>query len=140
MLGQKGARFCSSNGVSGQNRRAGELRIATRRATTDKKAIARAFGMITRPRCDRDVTNCGFPHQRYKPSNLRRTSTESPDTVTLTVNEARSFPTMQMLSEVENGYGVRGTSELHERVSMTNENKNPKERRPIALRRGWSMA
>ena len=27
---------------------------------------------------DRDVTNRGFPHQRYKPSQPRPTSTESP--------------------------------------------------------------
>ena len=27
---------------------------------------------------DRDVTNRGFPHQRYKPSKSRPTSTESP--------------------------------------------------------------
>ena len=27
---------------------------------------------------DRDVTNRGFPHQRYKPSTSRPTSTESP--------------------------------------------------------------
>jgi len=27
---------------------------------------------------DRDVTNQGFPHQRYKPSKARPTSTESP--------------------------------------------------------------
>jgi len=27
---------------------------------------------------DRDVTNRGFPHQRYKPSKPRPTSTESP--------------------------------------------------------------
>jgi len=27
---------------------------------------------------DRDVTNRGFPHQRYKPGKLRPTSTESP--------------------------------------------------------------
>jgi len=27
---------------------------------------------------DRDVTNQGFPHQRYKPSKLRPNSTQSP--------------------------------------------------------------
>jgi len=44
---------------------------------------------------DRDVTNRGFPHQRYKPSKPRPTSTESSDTVTPTVNEAGGFPTVQ---------------------------------------------
>ena len=48
-----------------------------------------------KPERDRDATKRGFPPQRYKPSKLRHTSTESPDTVTLTVNEVGSFPTMQ---------------------------------------------
>ena len=70
-------------------------RIANTLAKTDKQAIARAFGTTTRPWRDRDVTNRSFPHQRYKPSKPRPTSTESPDAVTPTVNEARSFPTVQ---------------------------------------------
>ena len=48
-----------------------------------------------KPERDRDVTNRGFPPLRYKPSRLRPTSTESPDTVMPTVNEVRSFPTVQ---------------------------------------------
>jgi len=64
-------------------------------ATTDKQAIARAFGMTTRLRRDRDVTTRGFPHQRYKSGKPRTTSTQSPDTVTPTVNEVRNFPLMQ---------------------------------------------
>jgi len=96
--------------------------------------------MTTIPRRDRDVTNRGFPHQKYKPSKRGPTSTESPDTVTPTVNEARSFPTVQTLSEVQNAYGVRGRTELHERVSTMNENKNPKEWRVTGLRRGGKMA
>ena len=48
-----------------------------------------------KPERDRDVTNRGFPPQRYKPSKLRPTPIESPDTVTPTVNEVRSFPTVQ---------------------------------------------
>jgi len=47
-------------------------------AAADKRAIARAFGMPTRPGRDGDVTNRGFPHQRDKPSKPRPTSTESP--------------------------------------------------------------
>ena len=46
-------------------------------AITDKWAIAKAFGTTTRPETDRDVTNRSFPHQRYKPSKRRPTSTES---------------------------------------------------------------
>jgi len=64
-------------------------------AAADKWAIARAFGMTTKPGRDRDVTNRSFPHPRYKPSMPSPTSTESPDAITPTVHEARSFPTVQ---------------------------------------------
>jgi len=60
--------------------------------------------------------------------------------VTPTVNEARSFPTMQTLSDVQNACGVRGRTELHEWGSTMNGNKNPKEGRPTGLRRGGKMA
>ena len=46
-------------------------------APIDELAIARAFGTTTRPGRDRDLTNPGFPHERYMPSNPRPTSTES---------------------------------------------------------------
>jgi len=65
-------------GASGRNREGGRGRIASRLATTDKRAIARAFGTTTRPGRDRDVTNRGFPHQRYKPGKPGPTLTESP--------------------------------------------------------------
>jgi len=44
-------------GASGQDREGGRGRIASGLATTDKRAIARAFGTTTRPGRDRDVTN-----------------------------------------------------------------------------------
>ena len=65
-------------GASGRNREGGSGRIASRLATTDKRAIARAFGTTTRPGPDSDVTNRGFPHQRYKPSKPGTTLPESP--------------------------------------------------------------
>jgi len=65
-------------GASGQNREGGGGRIANGLATADQRAIARAVGTTTRPGRDRDVTNRGFPHQRYKPSKPRLTSTEIP--------------------------------------------------------------
>jgi len=65
-------------GASGPNREGGRGRIASGLATADKRAIARAFGTTTRPGQDRDVTNRGFPHQRYKPSKPEPTLTESP--------------------------------------------------------------
>jgi len=45
-----------------------------------------------------------------------------------------------MLSEVQSKCGVRGRTELHERGSTKNENKNPKEGRHACLRRGGEMA
>jgi len=45
-----------------------------------------------------------------------------------------------MLSEVQSKCGVRGTTELHERVSTTNRNNNPKEARQACPRRGGKMA
>jgi len=44
-------------GASGQNREGGGGSIASGLATTDKRAISRAFGTTTRPGQDRDVTN-----------------------------------------------------------------------------------
>jgi len=41
-----------------------------------------------------------------------------------------------MLSEVQSKCGVRGRTELHERVSTMNGNKNPREGRHACLRRG----
>jgi len=65
-------------GASGRNREGGRGRIASGLATTDKRAIARAFGTTTRLGQDRDVTNRGFPHQRNKPRKPWPTSTKSP--------------------------------------------------------------
>jgi len=45
-----------------------------------------------------------------------------------------------MLSEVQSKCRVRGRTELHERVSTMNGNKNPREGRPASLRRGGKMA
>jgi len=45
-----------------------------------------------------------------------------------------------MLSEVQSKCGVRGRTELHERVSTMNGNKNPWEGRQACPRRGGKMA
>jgi len=44
---------------------------------------------------DQDVSNRGFPHPGHKPSKLRPSSTDSLGTISPTVSEERSFPTMQ---------------------------------------------
>ena len=118
----------------------GEGSITGRLATTDKQAILRVFGTTTRPRWYRDITNCVFPHQMYKPSQPRPTLTKSPNTITLTMKEARSFPTVQMLSEIQNACGVRGRTELYEWVLTTNKDEYPKAGRLTGPRRGGRVA
>jgi len=44
-----------------------------------------------------------------------------------TVSEGDGMPTVQNLSEVQRKCRVRGRTELHERESMMNMNKNPVE-------------
>jgi len=44
-----------------------------------------------------------------------------------TVSEEDRMPTVQSLSELQRKYGVRGRTELHERESTMNRNKNPAE-------------
>ena len=65
-------------GASGWNPEGGGGRIVSGLATTDKGAIARAFGTTTRTGRDRDVTNRGFPNQRYKSGKPGPNLTESP--------------------------------------------------------------
>jgi len=65
-------------GESGLNWEAGEASFGNGLATTDKLAIARAVGTTTRQRREGDVTNRGFPNERYKPGKPRPSSTESP--------------------------------------------------------------
>jgi len=64
-------------GDSGPKREGGRGMIANGLATTDKRAIARAFGTTTRLGRDRHVTNRAFPYQSYKPSKPGPTLTES---------------------------------------------------------------
>jgi len=44
-----------------------------------------------------------------------------------------------MLSEMQTKCGVRGRTELHERESTKNRNKNPKEGGPTGPKRGGKM-
>ena len=62
------------------------------------------------------------------------------DTVTPTVNEVRSFPTVQMLSEVQSKSQVRARTELHAQESTKNRNENRREGGPTGPRRGGKMA
>jgi len=65
-------------GANGQKQERGGGNIASMLATTNKWAMARALGTRTRAGRDLDVSNRDFPHQRYKSSKPRPTSTGSP--------------------------------------------------------------
>jgi len=58
----------------------------------------------------------------------------------LTVSEGDRVPTVQNLSEMQRRCGVRGRTELHERESTTNRNKNPVEEGVDPLGRGGGVA
>jgi len=56
------------------------------------------------------------------------------------VSEGDEMPTVQYLSEVQRKCGVRGRTELHERESTTNKNKNPVEEGENPSGRGGEIA
>jgi len=81
--------------ASGRNREGGRGRIASGLATTDERAIARAFRTTAKPSGTVMLLTKAFPIRGTSPAEPKPTSTESPDAISLTVNAARSFPTEQ---------------------------------------------
>ena len=75
-----------------------------------------------------------FPVRGTSPAELKPTLTESPDGMLPTVNEARSFPTVQNAGRGAKQVLGKGRTELHEQESTMNGNKNPKEGRQACLR------
>jgi len=73
----------------------GRGRIARGLATTDERAIARAFRMTAKPSRTVMLLTEAFPIRGTSPAEPKPTSTESLDAISLTVNEARRFPTVQ---------------------------------------------
>jgi len=82
-------------GASGRNREGGRGRIASGLATTDKRAIARAFGATARPSETVMLLTEAFPIRGTSPVEPKPYFDRESDTVTPTVSEARSFPTVQ---------------------------------------------
>ena len=66
---QYGASSCSSNGASGQNREEDEGRIANGLATTDKLAIARAFGTTKNRGGTKTLLTVAFPVRGTRPAS-----------------------------------------------------------------------
>ena len=82
-------------GASGRNREGGRGRIASGLATTDKRAIARAFGATARPSETVMLLTEAFPIRGTSPTEPKPYIDRESDTVTPTVSEARSFLTVQ---------------------------------------------
>jgi len=82
-------------GASGRNQEGGRGRIASGLATTDHQAIARAFGVTARPSETVMLLTEAFPNRGASPAEAKPYFDRESDTVTPTVSEARSFPTLQ---------------------------------------------
>ena len=82
-------------GASGRNREGGRGRIANGLATTDQRAIARAFGATARPSETVMLLTEAFPIRGASPAEPKPYIDRESDTVTLTVSEAKSFPPAQ---------------------------------------------
>jgi len=73
-----------------------------------------------------EVTNHGVPRQDHI-TEMERYFATGLESSAPTVSEEDRMPTVQNLSEVQRKCGVRGRTELHERESTMNRNKNPVE-------------
>jgi len=82
-------------GASGRNREVSRGRIASGLATTDPQAIARAFGATAKPSRTVMLLTEAFPIRGTSPAEPKPYFDRESDTVTPTVGEARSFPTVQ---------------------------------------------
>ena len=82
-------------GASGRNREGGRGRIAGGLATTDQRAIARAFGATARPSETVMLLTEAIPIRGTSRAEPKPYFDRESDTVTPTVSEARSFPTLQ---------------------------------------------
>ena len=100
-------------GASGRNRKGGRGRIASGLATTDQRAIARAFGATERPSETVMLLTEAFPISGTSQAEPKPYFDRESDTVTPTVSEARSFPTVQNTKQGANqvrGKGKKQTS------------------------------
>jgi len=73
-----------------------------------------------------EVTNQSVPRQDHI-TETERYFAKGLESSAPTVSEEDRMPTVQNLSEVQRKCGVRGRTELHERESTMNKNKNPVE-------------
>jgi len=82
-------------GASGRNREGGRGRIASGLATTDSRAIARAFGATAKPSGTVMLLTEAFPTRGTSPAEPKPYFDQEFGPISPTVNEARSFLTVQ---------------------------------------------
>ena len=109
----------------GRGRRMGEGRTSKHLRRPTRVTPADAFPNAKRRR-GAEVTNRSVPRQDYI-TETERYFAKGLESSAPTVSEENRMPTVQNLSEVQRKCGVRGTTELHERESTMNRNKNSME-------------
>jgi len=86
-----------------------------------------------------EVTNRSVPLQDHI-TETERYFAKGLESSAPTVSEGDRMATVQNLSEVQRKCGVRGRTELHERESTMNRNKNPVEEGVDPRGTGWVVA
>jgi len=116
----------------GEGRTSENLRRPTRATTAD------AFPNAKRKR-GAEVTDRSVPRQDHI-TEMERYFAKCLESSPPTVSKEDRLPTVQNLSEVRRKCGVRGRTELHERESTMNRNKNPVEKGVDLRGRGGVVA
>jgi len=100
--------------------------------------VADAFPNAKRRR-GAEVTNRSVPRQDHT-IETERYCAKGLESPAQTVSKADRMPTVQNLSEVQRKCGVKGRTELHQRESTMNRNKNPMEEGVDPRGRGGDVA
>ena len=109
----------------GREREMGGGRTSEHLRRPTSVTVANAFPNAKRRR-GAEVTNRSVPRQDHI-TETERYFAKGLESSAPTVSEGDRVPTVQNLSEVQRKCGVRGRTELHERESTMNRNKNPVE-------------
>jgi len=109
----------------GRGREMGGGRISEHLRRPTRVTAADAFPNAKRRR-GAEVTNGSVPRQDHI-TETERYFAKGLESSAPTVSEGDRMPTVQNISKVQRKCGVRGRTELHERESTMNRNKNPVE-------------
>ena len=109
----------------GRGRGVGGGRTSEHLRRPTRVTVADAFPNAKRRR-GAEVTNRSVPRQDHT-IETERYFAKGLESSAPTVSEGDRMPTVQNLSEVQRKCRVMGRTELHERESTTNQNKNPVE-------------